>query len=109
MGLKVVRCILFCFILLAACHPEVDDSKQNDVIDEEDIIFSDDGYQIYKENSCINCHGDQLQGASGPSLLDIDLTADEIEAIIVNGVGFMPPQDLDEEDRRALVEWLSAR
>ena len=104
-----VRCILLCLILLAACSPEVDNTKQDDSRGNDEVIFSDDGYEVYKENSCISCHGDRLQGASGPPLLDIALTADEIETIIVNGVGFMPPQKLDDEDRTALVEWLSER
>jgi len=48
------------------------------------------GYEIY-ENDCLACHGDALEGtASGDPLIDIDLTAEEISDIAVNGTGDMP-------------------
>lgn len=68
------------------------------------------GYAVY-ENSCVGCHGESLEGgAAGPSLLELDLTAEEIADIAVNGIGNMPPgifQGSDEELEQ-LVDFILA-
>lgn len=67
---------------------------------EEAVIDTDDpGYELY-ENSCVGCHGDSLEGGSGPALIGIDEDKDEIMDIAVNGIGQMPEdifQGSDEE------------
>lgn len=39
---------------------------------------------------CLGCHGGQLEGASGPALLDLNLSQDDIIAILKEGPGIMP-------------------
>ncbi|MFS0787751.1 cytochrome c [Shouchella sp. 1P09AA] len=92
-------------LLLSGCGSESDDSIQ--VEDSEERTFSGDEYELYRENSCITCHGDQLQGATGPTLIGLDYSAEEIEAIIKEGIGYMAPQKVEEEDREALAKWIS--
>jgi menaquinol-cytochrome c reductase cytochrome b/c subunit len=58
--------------------------------EEAQIDTDDPGYEIFA-NSCAGCHGDALEGASGPTLIGIDDTADEIAKIAVDGTGDMPP------------------
>lgn len=72
------------------------------------IDTDDPGYGIYA-NSCIGCHGDSLEGgAAGPTLIGIDLTAEEIADISVNGRGDMPPGMFDgsDEELEQLVEFI---
>lgn len=65
-----------------------------------EIDTSDPGYAVY-ENSCIGCHGGELEGTgAGPTLIGTEHTAEEIADIAVNGIGGMPAdmfQGTDEE------------
>ncbi|MCT2537372.1 c-type cytochrome [Aquibacillus koreensis] len=69
-----------------------------------------DGYAVYEANSCIQCHGGNLEGASGPSLIGIDYSVDEIKDIAVNGIGDMPAGQFDgtEEELQQLAEFIVA-
>ena len=49
-----------------------------------------DGADIYAAN-CAACHGADLSGGIGPSLLDTSLDTEAIIDIIANGKGTMPP------------------
>lgn len=68
--------------------------------DDEVAIDTDDpGYELYS-NSCAGCHGDSLDGGSGPALIGIEESKEEIETIAVEGIGDMPSdifQGSDEE------------
>lgn len=80
------------------------------------IVAEDDpGYEIYKQASCVNCHGIMLDGPM-PSLLGIGdkYTKEEIHGIIIDGIGGMTPQleenlarGLTEENLDTLADWLS--
>ncbi|AST92234.1 c-type cytochrome [Sutcliffiella cohnii] len=51
------------------------------------------GYEILQAQTCLSCHGNDLQGAPplGPSLLDNpDYTAEDYMKIAVEGIGGMP-------------------
>jgi menaquinol-cytochrome c reductase cytochrome b/c subunit len=80
------------------------------------IVAEDDpGYAIYKQATCVTCHGTDLSGPM-PTLLGIGdkYTQEEIMDIIVNGVGGMQPQlednlarGLTEADIETLASWLA--
>ncbi len=61
--------------------------------------------------SCIGCHGGDLEGGSGPSLNDVHerLSVDEIESMIINGSenGNMPGGLVTNEEAAVLAEWLA--
>lgn len=59
-------------------------------------------------NSCGTCHGAELQGGYGPTLVGLTLSADEIVDIINNGQGNMPPGTYNgsDEEKTALAEWI---
>ncbi len=61
------------------------------------------------EKSCIGCHGGNLEGGAGPALTGTGLTAAEIEDIILNGKGAMPPQNVDPADAANLAKWLETQ
>lgn len=80
------------------------------------IAQDEEGYRIYQKNACIKCHGDQLQGLNGPSLLGIGnrmkgeqkMTSEEIIRIIDEGRGAMPAGMFQgsEEEKKILADWL---
>ncbi|HLR65115.1 MAG TPA: c-type cytochrome [Pseudogracilibacillus sp.] len=75
--------------------------EENQPIHPDEFPFDpdDDGYEVYK-NNCASCHGDALEGASGPTLIGTDYSVDEIADIAVDGIGEMPDnlfQGSDEE------------
>lgn len=46
------------------------------------------------QQSCIGCHGTDLQGGMGgaaPSLVNMDISKEEIIEVLTNGRGAMPP------------------
>lgn len=70
------------------------------------------GEELYQQNSCIGCHGSELEGASGPNLQNVGdrLAPEEIEEVIVEGRGQMRGGLItDEEELDTIVEWLSSQ
>lgn len=66
-----------------------------------------DGESIYKE-SCAACHGDKLQGAVGPSVVDMKskYSKAEVQKIINEGTQKMPGNLLDDEKSEIVTKWL---
>ena len=82
----------------------------NKPIPESDIEIDQEhpGYAVY-ESSCLACHGDTLEGgASGPSLIGIEDSAEEIAKIAVDGIGDMPPDMFTgtDEELEQLVDFI---
>ncbi|MCM3714638.1 c-type cytochrome [Halalkalibacter oceani] len=61
------------------------------------------------EASCIGCHGGNLEGGVGPALAGTELSAEEIEHVILNGQGTMPAQNLPEEDANNIAQWIKTQ
>lgn len=74
------------------------------------ISTKNQGYKLYQQNACIKCHGDQLQGVNGPSLLGIGnrRSAEEIMKYISEGKGAMPAGMFQgsPKQQKILAEWL---
>jgi menaquinol-cytochrome c reductase cytochrome b/c subunit len=76
--------------------------------EEVEIDTSHEGYAAY-ENSCMACHGENLEGgSSGPPLLDMDYSEEELADIAVNGIGTMPPDQFQgtDEELEQLVDFI---
>lgn len=69
-----------------------------------------DAEAIYA-NSCASCHAADLSGAVGPDLTAVggSLSEEEIEDIIVNGLGSMPGGLVGADEAKVLSEWLSEK
>ncbi|MDQ0339655.1 mono/diheme cytochrome c family protein [Caldalkalibacillus uzonensis] len=77
---------------------EEENGAQEDVV-ALDLPASFDG--------CLACHGQNLEGVSGPSLIDIDLSKEEIIAVLENGQGAMPAQThLSAEEMEEIADYL---
>jgi mono/diheme cytochrome c family protein len=67
---------------------------------------------VYKQ-SCISCHGGNLEGGAGPALSKIGATLAEIKIVkqITNGGGIMPPfkATLKDTEIANLAKWLAAK
>lgn len=67
--------------------------------------------EIYAQ-TCVTCHGDQLQGAVGPNLTKVGsrYSEDEIKAILQNGKeGGMPAGLVSGPQLDAVAKWLSEK
>lgn len=80
-----------------------EDNDNNDNDDTTDV--AEEAY----ESNCASCHGDDLEGGSGPELTEVGdrLSEDEIDEQIEEGGGGMPPDLIDGDEKEAVVEWLS--
>jgi cytochrome c551/c552 len=66
---------------------------------------------VFKAN-CAGCHGQNLEGISGPNLTKVGskYDAEGIKKIIKEGKGIMPPGILtDEKEIDAVAKWLSEK
>lgn len=65
---------------------------------------------IYKQ-SCVACHGNQLEGKMGPNLQKVGtkLTDEQLYKLVLNGKGAMPAfkSSLKEEEVANLALWLA--
>lgn len=80
---------------------------------EDDIRNADEnleaGEQVFR-NNCASCHGADLSGNGGPSLVDVGskYSQEEIAEIVQNGTGGMQPQpQVEGEELEELTSWLA--
>ncbi|PTM56688.1 cytochrome c551 [Desmospora activa DSM 45169] len=98
--------------LLAACvqeNPPADEGADNNQDDSGGAVEQTTAENIYN-NNCMSCHGQNLEGVSGPGLKEVGAkySQEEIEEIIMNGKGRMPAiKQLSDENRAVLAEWLA--
>lgn len=114
--MKVIGWKGFCLVsavvlLIAGCsdpNPSTSEEKKSGESVQVDAAQAEETYQ----NNCMSCHGDQLQGAQGPSLEKVGakFSSKEIETIIQRGRGSMPAQvSLNPEERKNLAGWLAEK
>ncbi|MBW7649557.1 menaquinol-cytochrome c reductase cytochrome b/c subunit [Anoxybacillus sp. ST4] len=76
-------------------------AEQGKIRAEVEIDTNAEGYKILEANTCLTCHGENLQGGpAAPSLVGTGLSPEEVANIAKNGVGSMPGglfQGTDEE------------
>ncbi|WP_438316200.1 cytochrome c551 [Sporosarcina sp. FA9] len=72
---------------------------------------SADGETIYKANSCVSCHGGNLEGGAGPALDKVGghLSESEIHDIIVDGKPGMPGGIIKGDEATAVAKWLAEK
>lgn len=65
--------------------------KQGAIVKTVAVDKEAEGYELLQKNTCLTCHGDNLQGgAAAPALQNLSLTQEEIANIAKNGKGAMP-------------------
>ncbi|MED3625280.1 menaquinol-cytochrome c reductase cytochrome b/c subunit [Neobacillus thermocopriae] len=84
--------------------------RQGQIVEQVEIDKSSEGYKIASENTCVSCHGDNLQGGAGaPPLTNTGLSAEEIAKIAKEGKGSMPGGIFkgDDEQLKKLSEFIA--
>lgn len=106
-GIFVKKKLLFSLLMgaslaLAACGGGEDEGGSDSASANPETLFA---------QTCSGCHGGELQGGAGPELASIGskYSQEEIENIIANGQGTMPPKLLEGEKATAVAEWLAAK
>jgi cytochrome c551 len=66
-----------------------------------------DGEGLYKF-SCLSCHGENLEGAAGPPVINMGskYSEEELLKLLNDGVGMMPGGQLSEEEAKTVTKWL---
>ncbi|MED3553624.1 c-type cytochrome [Cytobacillus praedii] len=108
--LLAVAAITFLTWQSVATHDWEAAANQGKIVAEVEIDTEAEGYKIMEANTCLTCHGGDLQGGGGaPALVDTGLTPEEIKEIVTNGKGAMPAglfKGTDEEFDK-LAEFIS--
>ncbi|MFV5936476.1 cytochrome c551 [Mammaliicoccus sciuri] len=97
----MISVIALSSLVFAGCGQSSDDSSKEE--------YSSQGEKIFKNNSCVGCHGKDLDGASGPSLKKVGakMSESDIEKIINEGKGNMPSQVVNEKEAKEVAKWLA--
>lgn len=86
-------------------------ANQGKIVAEAEIDVEAEGYKLMEANTCLSCHGGELQGGAGaPALVDTGLTPDEVKEVVTKGQGAMPAglfKGTDEELTK-LAEFISS-
>lgn len=101
----LVGTIVLSIGLLVACGAGEDNNATTSDTSTEDLVAIG---QEAVNKSCVGCHGTDLQGVSGPSLIGLGLTKEEIYEIVKNGQGTGMPGGLAKGKERAVAEYLAS-
>ncbi|WP_046173857.1 cytochrome c550 [Domibacillus indicus] len=65
--------------------------------------------EAHYQQACIACHGSSYEGGAGPSLKGVGekYSQEEIQDIVVNGKGSMPPGLVPQENAEAMAAWVA--
>ena len=97
---KLLALLMGTSLALAACGGGGDEAGGDKAGADPEKLFN---------QKCSSCHGGNLEGGVGPKLSDVGsrLSQEEIESVIANGQGAMPPKLLEGDDASAVAEWLA--
>jgi len=107
MNKKMLGILLGTTLMLTACGGGGDESKEPAG---ETTQTASAEEKLY-ERSCAGCHGNNLEGGAGPELTNVGskLSKEDIETIIAEGKGIMPPEVLKGEDASNVAAWLTEK
>ncbi|SDI30469.1 c-type cytochrome [Natribacillus halophilus] len=83
--------------IIGGCNGEVDEK------DSEETVDAGEGMELY-EDSCIDCHGENFEGTTGPSIAGYN--EDEVLDAIEEGPGSMPEDLYTGEDAEAVAQYV---
>ncbi|WP_434813678.1 cytochrome c551 [Bacillus halotolerans] len=107
--LSILMLVFAISALLAACGSN-DAKEEKTDNDSKTEASASEGEELYQQ-SCVGCHGKDLEGVSGPNLQEVGGKYDEekIESIIKNGRGNMPKGLVDDKEAASIAKWLSEK
>ncbi|WP_163099262.1 cytochrome c551 [Peribacillus alkalitolerans] len=109
---KLLALLMGTSLVLAACggNDEADEPKETGNGTETTTADAGDEAKLFN-NKCSSCHGQNLEGGVGPALNKVgaELSQADIEKIIANGRGAMPPGLLEGAEASQVASWLAAK
>jgi len=119
---KLLALLMGTSLVLAACGGGGDEAADNtDKTDtgtttteenagDTSTASAGDAQKLF-DQKCSSCHGANLEGAVGPNLTKVGskYSKEDIEGIIANGQGAMPPGLLQGDEAAQVAEWLAAK
>lgn len=109
----VTAAFVFGMILMIVKTPaQTENATEEQTVSIPEVTLDEPAAQAVYKQSCIACHGDQLQGGPiAPKLADVGATMslEQIYKQIENGGGGMPPFQgtLTDEEIANLATWLA--
>ncbi|GAA0441052.1 cytochrome c [Virgibacillus sp. AGTR] len=81
---------------------QAEEAQEGETTDDPEAIF---------ETNCASCHGADLSGGMGPDLTKVgsELSQEEIQNVIKNGQGQMPPGMATDAEAEVLAKWLAEK
>lgn len=110
MKTNLLALLLGTMFILAACGGAEEPAEDTADTTEGATTETASAEEIVQQ-SCIGCHGRNLEGGSGPQLTEVGAkySQEEIASIIINGQGSMPKGLLNEEDAQVVAAWLAEK
>ncbi|WP_416826730.1 c-type cytochrome [Ectobacillus polymachus] len=108
--LLALAAIVFLTYESVANHDWEAAKKQGAIIKTVEVDKNADGYKLMQANTCLTCHGDNLQGgAAAPTLQNLTLKPEEISTIAREGKGNMPKGVFkgSDEELKKVAEFIS--
>jgi len=99
-------------LILSACGGDETDNKASESGSTSGDATADAGNEVkLYEQKCANCHGQDLSGGIGPDLTAIGskMSKEEIETLIIDGIGAMPKEQLTGDDASQVAAWLAEK
>ncbi|MFZ4452000.1 cytochrome c550 [Salibacterium aidingense] len=102
--IAVAGLLLTLGLSLVGVNQQAGDGGEEEAAEQDPVEY---GEEVAMEN-CVSCHGDNLEGASGPDLTTAGekYSAEEIADIAQNGTGDMPSGIANAEEAQAIAEYL---
>ncbi|PEL07050.1 cytochrome C551 [Bacillus sp. AFS017336] len=96
-------------LTMAACGSNNNDSTSK--TDDSNVQVSVENGEKFFKQTCASCHGGNLEGIIGPSLKKVGAKYSEkdIEKIIHDGRGSMPPEALKGNKAKSVAMWLATK
>ncbi|WP_062198245.1 menaquinol-cytochrome c reductase cytochrome b/c subunit [Massilibacterium senegalense] len=85
--------------------------EQGKAVAEVEVDMESEGYNIFANQSCVTCHGEDLKGgAAAPALVGNQLNVEEVTDVIKNGRGAMPGGQFQgsDEELATLAEFIAS-
>lgn len=97
-------------LVLGACGGGGDDKKDTGSSDNGGEATSVDAEAVV-QNSCVSCHGGNLEGASAPAIdkIGAKMSEEDILNVIENGQGGMPGGLIKGDDAKAVASYLAGK
>jgi cytochrome c551 len=106
---KLLALLMGTSLVLAACGGNEEAEEPKDGTETTTADAGEDAKLF--NNKCSSCHGQNLEGGVGPALEKVGskLSQEDIEKIIQEGKGAMPPGLLEGEEASQVASWLATK